>query len=199
MFPVPHHKVWLAWHSPKLYAPGDAELDIVSGLLSDGRDSLLYQRLVKETGLAKDVAAYQSSAYLASSYVIQATAAAGHTTEEVVAEIDAVLASFLESPPDDEAVADAKAGWEVRAYGSLQTISSKADQLNRYHVLTGNTDYLSTDLGRYLGVTPESAHEAAKMYLGVPERVEVHVHPLDAAPEGAIVDTPSVAAPGGDQ
>ena len=192
---VPHHKVWLAWHSPKLYAPGDADLDIVSGLLSEGRDSLLYQRLVKETGLAKDVAAYQSSSYLTSTYVITATAATGHTTDEVVAEIDAVLASFLASPPSDEAVADAKTNWEVRAYGGLQSISNKANQLNSYHVLTGDTDYLSTDLGRYLAVTPDSVHAAGNMYLGVPGRVALHVHPLDEAPEGSRIDAP--AAPEG--
>jgi len=187
---VPHHKVWLAWHSPKLYAPGDADLDIVSGLLSEGRDSLLYQRLVKETGVAKDVAAYQASSYLTSSYVITATAAAGHTTDEVVAEIDAVLEGFLAAPPSSESVADAKTSWEVRAYGGLQTISNKANQLNSYYILTGNTGYLSTDLGRYLSVTPRSVHEAANMYLGVPGRVELHVHPLDEAPEGARVDAP---------
>jgi predicted Zn-dependent peptidase len=195
---VPHHKVWVAWHSPKFYVPGDAELDIVSGLLSEGRDSLLYQRLVKETGVAKDVAAYQASSYLASSYVIQATASPGRTTEEVVAEIDAVLSDFLKSPPSAEAVADAKTGWEVRAYGGLQTISSKANQLNSYYIFTGNTDYLSTDLGRYLGVTPQSVHQAAQMYLGVPERVEVHVHPKDEAPEGAIDDTPTISPKGGE-
>ena len=188
---VPHHKVWLAWHSPKLYAPGDAELDIVSGLLSQGRDSLLYQRLVKETGVAKDVAAYQASSYLTSSYVITATAADGHTTDEVVAEIDRVLEGFLAAPPSAEAVADAKTGWEVRAYGGLQTIANKANQLNSYYVLTGDSDYLATDLGRYLSVTPRGVHQAATMYIGVPERVELHVHPLEAAPEGARVDAPS--------
>jgi len=191
---VPHHKVWVAWHSPKLYAPGDAELDIVSGLLTSGRDSLLYQRLVKETGLAKDVAAYQSSSYLASSYIIQATAAKGHTTDEVVAEIDAVMAAFLDAPPSDEAIADAKTEWEVRAYGGLQTIANKANQLNSYYVLTGNTDYLSTDLGRYLGVTADGVHQAANMYLGVAERVEVHVHPREEAPDGAIDDAPAAQA-----
>jgi zinc protease len=192
---VPHHKVWVAWHSPKLYAPGDAELDIVSGLLADGRDSLLYQRLVKEKGIAKDIQAYQASSYLTSTYVIAGTAAAGHTTDELVAEIDTVLAEFLAAPPDAERVQDAKTGWEVLAYGGLQTISNKANQLNSYYTLTGDTGYLSTDLSRYLAVTPDSVHQAAKMYLGVPGRVVLHVHPLDEAPEGAIVDAP--AAPEG--
>jgi predicted Zn-dependent peptidase len=188
---VPHHKVWLAWHSPKRFGPGDAELDIVSGLLSDGRDSLLYQRLVKDKGIAKDVAAYQASSFLTSAYIITATAAKGHTTDELVAELDAALQEFMAAPPSAEAVNDAKTQWEVLAYGGLQTISSKADKLNGYYILTGNTDYLSTDVSRYLSVTPDSVHQAAKMYLDVPGRVVLHVHPLDEAPEGALVDAPS--------
>lgn len=193
---VPHHKVWVAWHSPKLYGPGDAELDIVSGLLSEGRDSMLYQRLVKEKGLAKDVSAYQSSSFLTSSYVITATAAKGHTTDELVAEIDAVLQEFLAAPPAAEAVDDAKSQWEVRAYNGLQTISNKANQLNSYYVLTGETDYLATDLSRYLNVTPDSVHQAARMYLDVPGRVVLHVHPLDDAPDGSIVDAPALQKEG---
>ena len=48
---------------------------------------------------------------------------------------------------------------EVRAYNGLQTISNKANQLNSYYVLTGETDYLATDLSRYLNVTPDSVHQ----------------------------------------
>jgi predicted Zn-dependent peptidase len=102
-----------------------------------------------------------------------------------------VLQEFLAAPPAAEAVEDAKSQWEVRAYSGLQTISNKANQLNSYYVLTGDTGYLSTDLSRYLDVTPDSVHQAAKMYLDVPGRVTLHVHPLGEAPEGAIVDDPA--------
>ena len=37
---APHHKVWVAWQ-PQALRAGDAELDIVSGLLSEGWDSVL--------------------------------------------------------------------------------------------------------------------------------------------------------------
>ena len=74
---VPHSKVWIAWLSPKLYGPGDADLDILSTLLSDGKESHLYRKLVDELQIAKDIRAYHASARLQSQYMIEATAAEG--------------------------------------------------------------------------------------------------------------------------
>ena len=188
---VPEHKVWIAWHSPRLYGAGDAELDITSQLLSQGKDSLLYQRLVKDTGIAKDVAAYQASSLLASTYVVMATASPGHTTDELVAEIDGVIEAFRASPPSEEAVADARTSWEVHAYQRLLSISNKADMLNSYNLMVGDPDYLAYDLGRYTSVTADSVHRTVNTWLKPDERVVLHVHPLDEAPSGAIIDAPA--------
>jgi zinc protease len=90
---VPFSKVWLAWPTPAVYKTGDAELDILSTLLTDGKDSTLYQSLI-ETGLAKDVQAFQYSTVLQGQYIIEITPASGHTTDEVVARIDKSLSEF---------------------------------------------------------------------------------------------------------
>ena len=77
---------------PALYAAGDADMDIISSLLSDGKDSRLYKTLVLDKQIAKDIEAYQYSARLHGQYMIEATPAEGHTTEDLLAEIDAILA-----------------------------------------------------------------------------------------------------------
>ncbi len=190
---VPEHKVWISWHSPRLYGEGDAELDIASQLLADGKDSPLYTVLVKEKGIAKSVVAYQSSSMLTSMFTIQATANPGHSTDELVAEIDAVLEGFKAAPPAEAQVADARTAWEVRAYEGLQSISNKANMLNSYNLVAGDPGYLPYDLGRYQAVTAASVHATVNQVM-VPERVVLHVHPLDAAPEGASVDAPAAEA-----
>ena len=43
-----------------LYAPGDAALDVVSSVLTGGKNSRLYKRLVYDTQMAQDVSAFQS-------------------------------------------------------------------------------------------------------------------------------------------
>ena len=49
----PSEKVWVAWHTPKGYADGDADLDIVSSVLSGGKDSRLYSKLVKDLDITE--------------------------------------------------------------------------------------------------------------------------------------------------
>ena len=39
-------RLYMAWHTPGLLKPGDATMDIVANLLSSGKNSRLYRRLV---------------------------------------------------------------------------------------------------------------------------------------------------------
>ena len=182
---VPLGKVWIAWHTPALFAPGDAELDILSSVLTDGKDARLYKALVRDSQVAKDVRAYQGSGSLGSLYVIEATASTGHTTDEVVAAVDQVLASLKSAggPTDDE-VAVAKVNWEAAFLQGLENISSKADLLGMYNTRTGDPGYLSKDMARYLAVDTAGVKAALDTWF-VPERVVLHVLPKTAEPAPA--------------
>ena len=126
-------KVWIAWITPEVYAPGDAELDIASDLMANGKDSRLYQRLVQELQIARSVEAFQYSARLHGQYIIEATASQGHSTEELVAEIDNVLNQLRAEGPNADEVERAIVRWEVNFYQGLQSISAKANQLSSYN------------------------------------------------------------------
>src|SRR5688572_19283252 len=54
-------RVYYAWQSPKFFAPGDAELDLISQVLAGDKSSRLYRRLVYELQIAQDVSASQAS------------------------------------------------------------------------------------------------------------------------------------------
>ena len=63
-------KVVMAWQSPKHFAPGDAELDLLSSVLADGKASRLYKALVYDQKLAQSVEASQASGVLGSRFVV---------------------------------------------------------------------------------------------------------------------------------
>lgn len=174
---VPYPKVWIAWLTPKLYAPGDADLDILSSVLTDGKDSRLYKKLVYEEQIAKEVNAYQHSARLQSQYIIEATPAAGHTTDELVAAIDEELAKLRQDGPTHEEVSVARINWKAQFYDELQTVARKADLLNSYNTVTGDPGYITQDLARYMAVTADSVHHAVEQYLDPKRRVVLHVLP----------------------
>jgi zinc protease len=170
---VPFSKVWVAWPTPALYKSGDAELDILSTLLTDGKDSILYQSLI-ETGLAKDVQAFQYSTILQGQYIIEITPASGHSTDEVVAKIDESLSVFT---ADESKVQMAKNSWETLFYEGLESISRKADMLNGYYTNTGDPGYIGQDIARYRGVSAQSIQKTFSQYILNQNRVVLHVHP----------------------
>ncbi|MBK9367733.1 MAG: insulinase family protein [Deltaproteobacteria bacterium] len=177
---APFQKVWIAWPSPGVYAPGDAELDLLSTTLSDGQSSRLVSELVVKKQIATDVMAYQSSFDGASMFVIEATAAAGHTTDELVAEIDKILKVVKAKGPTVEEVEMGRTAYEVGFYQSLFTVAGKADRLNSYFVNKGRPDALAEDLQRYLDATPESIRATAESTLGT-GRVVLHIWPATEA------------------
>ena len=87
-------RLYLAWITPALYAPGDAALDVVSSVLTSGKNSRLYKRLVYDLQIAQSVQAYQGSLALASTFVIEATPRPGHTVEELQTIIDEEIAKL---------------------------------------------------------------------------------------------------------
>jgi predicted Zn-dependent peptidase len=176
---VPEQKVWMVWISPALYEPGDAELDLLSSVLSGGKDSRLYRELVKERQIAKDIAAYQSSMELGSMYYIMGTAAKGHTTDEIVAAVDEVLAEVLgDAPPTEEELEAARAQFEVGFYDQLTTVAGKGSVLSRYNHYTGSPDFLHRDLQRYLDADVAAVSRWGAEVLKRP-RVVLHVWPDD--------------------
>ena len=77
-------RIYLAWHSPALYAKGDAELDVMSGVLGSGKNSRLYKRLVYDMQLAQDVTAQQASSRYGSIYMVVVTARPSPDAPDVV-------------------------------------------------------------------------------------------------------------------
>ncbi|HJN73707.1 MAG TPA: pitrilysin family protein [Myxococcota bacterium] len=174
---VPHDRVWIAWPSPALYAPGDAELDLASAALTDGKEGRLTRALVMEEQIAKSVDAYQASFGLGSMYVIEATAAKGHTTDELVKRIDEIVADFIEQGPTAEEIAVGQTAYEVRFIKGLGTVHAKSNKLNSYYYFTGDPDWVEEDLQRYLDASDESVKAALQETLGSPGRLVLHIGP----------------------
>ena len=63
-------RLYIAWLTPAILTPGDAEMDVLANILAGGKNSRLYKRLVYDLQVAQDVSAFQLSSGLASSFWI---------------------------------------------------------------------------------------------------------------------------------
>ena len=118
-------------------------MDILSTLLSDERQPLT-QKISRRTTIAKDIAAYQQCS-TSWPHFIEATAAAGYTTDEITKAIDDVLSTFHQKPTTlyENDIEIAKRNWEAQFYNGLLSIQNKADRLNSYNIITGDPDSLN--------------------------------------------------------
>ncbi len=173
-------RLYLAWLTPRMFAPGDAALDVVSSVLSGGKNSRLYKRLVYDTQIAQDVSASQQSATLGSSFLITATARPGHTVDELQRAIDEELARLRREPPDVREVQRAVNQIEASFFRRLERVGSfggKADQLNAYYFAGGSPDSFAEDLARYSSLSATDVQAAAERWLPADRRVELVVEP----------------------
>jgi zinc protease len=173
-------RLYLAWHSPALFADGDAELDLVGEVLSSGKTSRLYRALVYEQRIATEVAASQNSRELGSFFQIVATAAPGRTLAEVERAISREMASFIERGPTAAELERCLAQAEAHFLFRLQTVGGfggKSDQLNAYNTFLGDPGYFEKDLQRYRAATVAQLRQAAARWLEPGGRVVLSVVP----------------------
>ncbi|HEX4568640.1 MAG TPA: pitrilysin family protein [Vicinamibacterales bacterium] len=173
-------RLYLAWHSPALFAAGDAELDLVAEVLSSGKTSRLYRTLVYEQRIATEVAASQNSREAGSFFQIVATAAPGRTLAEVERAITREIAVLIEKGPTSGELERCLAQAEAHFLFRLQTVGGfggKSDQLNAYNTFLGDPGYFAQDLLRYRSATRASLRDAAAHHLGAPGRITLSVVP----------------------
>jgi zinc protease len=156
----------LCWHSPALFAPGDADLDLAAQVLGGGKSSRLYKSLVFERRIAQDAFAYQSSQMLGSLFHVGVTAKPGVSLEDIQRAVDEELARFVAEGPTDAEVDRARNSHLADFYKSLDHLQTRADILNHYEHLLGDPDGVDRDLSRYEAASRESVRAELAATIG---------------------------------
>jgi len=170
-------RLYMSWISPPYFSPGDAELDILGSILSGGKNSRLYKKLVYELQIAQNVEAYQESMKLSSQFQIVVTARSGHNLEEIKNAVQEEIESIKKVQPTQRELDRAVNQFEASFLDALETPHEKAEELNSYFYFTGNPDYANENLSRYKALSPDDIQTAAQTYLSDKGRVILSIVP----------------------
>ncbi len=165
---VPQARVYLVWNTAQWGTKDNELLDFVGQVLSSGKTSRLYKRLVYDDQSATSVSAFQGSAEIASTFTISASVRPGGDPAAVERAIKEELARLLEQGPSADEIDRARtqqlAGF-IRGVERIGGFGGKSDVLARNQVFGGDPGLYRTQLGWVKAATPGEVQEVARRWL----------------------------------
>jgi zinc protease len=173
-------RVTLIWRTPEAFAEEEAALEAIAEILTSGKNSRLYRRLVYEEQVAQDVSAFNWTKLLSSDFFVTVTGRQGVDLTALELAIREEIARLAAEGPTEAELERVVNGIETDFISGLETAIGRAEQMNHYYYYTGDPDYAGEDLGAYRALTPEAVRRVAAAYLDGANRVVISIVPEDA-------------------
>ncbi len=198
---VPQARIYKVWNIPETGTREHSVLSLVDDLMTSGKSSRLYKRLVYDDRIATDVTLYVDTREIGSQLVLWATAHPGGDLSVVEDAVEEELTRFLAEGPTEEELERAKSRIRANFVRGIQRIGGfggKSDILARSEVFDGRPDGYKQHYRDMLSARTEDVRSiAAKWMSNGVYSMEVHPYPeLQAAETGADrSELPSIADP----
>ncbi len=183
---VPHGRIYKIWNVPGYGTLAADHLRLAAGILSSGRSSRLYKRLVYDDQIATQVAAYLDEREIGSQFIVVATARPDADLGRVENAIEEELARFLHAGPKEQELERMKtqsfAGF-VRGIERIGGFGGKSD------ILATSQTYLGTPHGYKQRLRNIGEATAAGLLATVRDWLSDGVYSLNVLPFRAVAQT----------
>jgi zinc protease len=178
---VPQARIYKVWNIPEWGNKELSDLDLISDVLSAGKTSRLYKRLVYDDQIATSVNAYYSPGEIGSQFQIVATAKPGVDLKVVENAIDEEVAKFLKEGPTEKELKRVKTEYFsnfIRGIERIGGFGGKSDILAQNEVYGVSPDYYKTILKFVDEATTKDLKDAANKWLSDGVYIlEIHPYP----------------------
>jgi len=165
---VPQARIYKAWNVPGYGTAAADYLRFACSVLSSGKSSRLYKRLVYDDQIATQVAAHLDEREIAGQLVLVATARQGEDIRNIEKALDEELARFLENGPTERELQRIKAqsyASFVRGVERIGGFGGKSDILATSVTYAGAPHAYKDRLARLEQATSFDVREAAREWL----------------------------------
>jgi len=170
-------KLIIGYHKPTLPSHDDYVFDVIDGLLSGGRTSRLYTKLVKETEIASEVTTVNGfpGARYPNLFTIFATPRHPHTNAELETAIYGELEKLKEKAVSLEELEKARNIIKADYIRRLRTNAGLASMLAYFEATAGSYRYITSFLEVIETVTPADIQFVSKKYLLMTNRTVAEI------------------------
>jgi zinc protease len=167
----------MVWRTDKRFSQDEAALNALASILTGGKSSRLYKRLVYDEQVAALTSAWNDGNLISGDFWMRIRSKPDVDLDRIEAAVTEEVARLAAAPPSQEELDRVINGLVTGFVSGLETVEGKADRLNDYLYFTGNPDYAEQDLARYRALTPADIQRVARQYLAGRNHVLISIVP----------------------
>lgn len=161
----------IAYRTPSMKTRDARVLDFISSILSDGKSSRLYKKIVDDKKEALQIGAFNYSQEDYGTYIIYGIPQGTFTAQDVLKDIDEEIVKLQTDLISEKELEKLINKYENDYVSRNSSVEGIADNLATYYLLYGDVNLINTELDMYRSITREEIREAAKKYLNPNQRL----------------------------
>jgi predicted Zn-dependent peptidase len=144
-------------------------LDMISTILSDGKSSRLYKKIVDDKKMALQVGAFNYSQEDYGQYILYGMPQGDATSEDLVREIDEEIVKLQNELISEKDFQKLQNIYENNYVNSNSSVEGVAENLASFYLLHGDVNLIKIEI--YRSITREEIRNIAKKYLNPNQRL----------------------------
>ena len=163
--------VFTVYRTPAMTTRDARVLDMISTILSDGKSSRLYKKLVDDEKKAMEIAAFNYSLEDYGAYIVLALPVGENTLDDLVNEMDEEIVKIQTELISDKELQKLRNKFENQFVNSNSSVEGIAGSLAEYYVYFGNTNLINKQIELFNSITKEEIRDIANKYLKPNQRL----------------------------
>lgn len=160
-----------AYRTPSMKTKDARVLDMVSSILSDGKSSRMYKKIVDTKKMALQIGAVNIAQEDYGLYVVYGIPMQGFTAADIMREADEEIVKLQTELISEREFQKLQNQIESRYVSANSNVEGIAENLSSFYLLYGDVNLINTEIDIYRSITREDIREAAKKYLNPNQRL----------------------------
>jgi predicted Zn-dependent peptidase len=160
-----------SYRTPSMKTRDARVLDMISTVLSEGKSSRLYKKIVDDKKMALQIGAFNYSQEDYGMYILYGMPQGTFTSEDIVKEIDEEVVKLQTQLLTDKEMQKLKNIYENNYVNGNSNVEGIAENLASYYLLHGDINLINTEIEMYRSITAQEIREVAKKYLNPNQRL----------------------------
>lgn len=172
-----------AYRTPSMKTRDAKVLDMISTILSDGKSSRLYKKVVDNKKVALQIGAFNYSQEDHGTYILYGLPQSPNTITDLIKEIDEEILKLQNELISDIEFEKLQNKYENEFVNSNASIEGIANNLATYYLLYGDSNLINKELEIYKSITQQEIKDVANTYLNPNQRLLLNYIPKKEQPK----------------